>query len=240
MTNSTRSGSSSRCAAPVHIPLARRRQSSHPQRPKRTRHEKQNFPLPDRPLIRLTLHIPTQTLALALTSALVTAWSLRAYPTAIGLGHASVIVNLLLLTETAVRSAVKPSVCVRDFLSRPPGPIHKPARCPGVSRPRHRITGAGYTAQPAGVRVRSLRGSPRCAWRSSRLGRRRSPTGSRGSRLRRPRSTPSRAPSPSRRWPRCASRRRFGVSVVFGPYLPTPTRLNGSCTGARACGIAES
>jgi hypothetical protein len=46
---------------------------------------------------------------LALTSALVTAWSLRAYPTAIGLGHASVIVNLLLLTETAVRSAVKPS-----------------------------------------------------------------------------------------------------------------------------------
>ena len=51
---------------------------------------------------------------------------------------------------------------VRDFLSRPPGPIHKPARCPGVSRPRHRITGAGYTAQPAGVRVRSLRGSPRC------------------------------------------------------------------------------
>ena len=81
---------------------------------------------------------------------------------------------------------------------------------------------------------------PALPWRSSRLGRRRSPTGSRGSRLRRPRSTPSRAPSPSRKLPRCASRRRFGVSVVFGPYLPTPTRLNGFCTGARACGIAES
>ena len=79
----------------------------------------------------MTLHIPTQTLALALTSALVTAWSLRAYPTAIGLGHASVIVNLLLLTETAVRSAVKPSVAFstssRDRQDRYTNPRDAPA-----------------------------------------------------------------------------------------------------------------
>ena len=79
----------------------------------------------------MTLHIPTQTLALALTSALVTAWSLRAYPTAIGLGHASVIVNLLLLTETAVRSAVKPSAAFstssRDRQDRYTNPRDAPA-----------------------------------------------------------------------------------------------------------------
>jgi hypothetical protein len=50
MTGSTRSGSSSRCAAPAHIPLARRQQSSHP-RP-RNAHDTKNktFPYPIRPL----------------------------------------------------------------------------------------------------------------------------------------------------------------------------------------------
>ena len=120
----------------IGVILTVRRPGPHPTRPSSTKftspaetHTTRKTKLS--PHIPTTLHIPTQTLALALTSALVTAWSLRAYPTAIGLGHASVIVNLLLLTETAVRSAVKPSVSFatssRDRQDRYTNPRDAPA-----------------------------------------------------------------------------------------------------------------
>ena len=68
-----------------------------------------------------------QTLALTLTSALVTAWSLRAHSIAVFLGNACVHVNLLLLAETAMRSFAKPSVAYANRIDADRHPRDAPA-----------------------------------------------------------------------------------------------------------------
>ena len=165
MTNSTRSGSSSRCVAPVHIPLARRRQSSHPQlRPEThttrktklspTRFDPSREPDPSHPHTdaRVGAHVRAR-------HRVVLTRILHRHRTRTRVRHR----QLTPLDRDGGSIRGETIRCIFDFLSRPPGPIHKPARRPSVPRPRHRITGAGYLAQPAGVRVRSLRGSPRRA-----------------------------------------------------------------------------
>ena len=94
-----------------------------------------------------------QTLALTLTSALVTAWSLRAHSVAVFLGNACVHVNLLLLAETAMRSFAKPSVAYANRIDADRHPRDAPAFLVLDT-----VALALVVTQPAGVRVRAFRG----------------------------------------------------------------------------------